>query len=137
MARSARPPPVPAADGRADRIRPWSAFRETVKGMIEAQRANKGARLRILTETVTSPTLARQLREALKQFPEAKWVQYEPATRDGAREGARLAFGQPVEAQYRFAAARVILSIDADFVGNVPGHLRYVRHFISTRRVEA
>jgi MoCo/4Fe-4S cofactor protein with predicted Tat translocation signal len=122
---------------RADRIRPWSAFRETVKGMIEAQRANKGARLRILTETVTSPTLARQLREALKQFPEAKWVQYEPATRDGAREGARLAFGEPVEAQYRFAAARVILSIDADFVGNVPGHLRYIRDFISTRRVEA
>src|SRR5256885_6225887 len=76
---------------RADRIRPWTAFRDTVRALVDAQHSNKGARLRILTETVTSPTLARQLRESLKQFPEARWVQYEPATRDGAREGARLA----------------------------------------------
>jgi len=121
---------------RADRIRPWSAFRETMKGMVDAQRANKGSRLRILTETVTSPTLARQLRDIAKQFPEAKWIQYEPAGRDGAREGARLAFGEPVETQYRFAAARVILSLDADFVGSVPGHLRYIRDFVATRRVD-
>ena len=121
---------------RAGRIRPWSAFRDSMKALLEEQRATRGARVRILTETVTSPTLGRQLREVLKQLPDAKWVQYEPATRDGAREGARLAFGEPVETQYRFGAARVILSLDADFVGTMPGKLRYIRDFIATRRVD-
>ena len=58
---------------------------------------SKGAGLRILTETVTSPTLAGQLRELLGEFPEAKWHQYEPVGRDHARAGARLAFGEDVE----------------------------------------
>jgi MoCo/4Fe-4S cofactor protein with predicted Tat translocation signal len=119
-----------------DRIRPWSAFRDVVRAAVDAQRSNRGARLRLLTETVTSPTFARQIREALKQFPDARWIQYEPATRDGAREGARLAFGEPVEAQYRFKSARVVFSIDADFVAGMPGSLRYVRDFVAARRVE-
>ena len=121
----------------AGRIRPWSTFRDSVRAAIEAQRGTKGARLRILTETVTSPTLARQLRAMLDQFPEAKWTQYEPAGRDGVREGARLAFGEVVETQYRFDKAKVILSLDADFVMSLPGHLRYVRDFVSSRRVSA
>ncbi|MBI2963302.1 MAG: TAT-variant-translocated molybdopterin oxidoreductase [Deltaproteobacteria bacterium] len=122
---------------RGGRIRPWASFRETVGASIESQRSNRGARLRILTETVTSPTLARQLREILAQMPEAKWVQYEPAGRDGVREGARLAFGEAVETHYRFDQARVVLSIDADFVAGMPGNLRYIRDWVSARRVDA
>ncbi len=122
---------------RGGRIRPWTSFRETVRSSIDSQRSNQGARLRILTETVTSPTLARQLREILQRMPEAKWVQYEPAGRDGAREGARLAFGEPVETRYRFDQARVVLSIDADFVAGMPGNLRYIRDWVSARRVDA
>ena len=64
---------------------------------LDAQRAKQGAGLRVLTETVTSPTLARQLRALLDEFPEAKWHQYEPAGRDarprpapaGLRRGRR------------------------------------------------
>jgi MoCo/4Fe-4S cofactor protein with predicted Tat translocation signal len=119
-----------------ERIRPWSAFLDLVRAAIDAQRSSKGARLRLLTETVTSPTLARQIREVLQRFPDMKWVQYEPATRDGAREGARLAFGEPVATQYRFRDARVVFSIDADFVSGMPGSLRYARDFVAARRVE-
>ena len=40
-------------------IRPWSAFIAAVRAGLSAQSAVKGAGLRILTETVNSPTLAR------------------------------------------------------------------------------
>src|SRR5438094_4296906 len=50
-----------------DRIRPWSAFRDVVRAAIDAQRSNKGARLRLLTETTTSPAVARQIHAALRQ----------------------------------------------------------------------
>ncbi len=120
----------------AGKIRPWTAFRDMVRAVAEGQKGTKGAKLRILTETVTSPTLARQLAAVLKDYPEAKWVQYEAAGRDGAREGAKLAFGEYVETQYHFDKARTILSIDADFVNDTPGNVRYTRDFSSTRKVQ-
>ena len=49
-------------------------------------------------------------------FPEAKWHVYEPVNRDNVLEGAKLAFGQPVETRYEFSKADVILSLDADFL---------------------
>ncbi len=116
-------------------IRPWAAFVADMRTGLEAQKEQRGAGLRILTGTVTSPTLAAQLRELLAAFPLATWHQYEPAHRDNAREGARLAFGEPVDTLYRFDKAAVVLALDADFLSDGPGHLRYARDFTARRRV--
>jgi molybdopterin-containing oxidoreductase family iron-sulfur binding subunit len=117
-------------------IRPWSAFLATIRAALNVQQSLKGAGLRILTESINSPTLAWQLRDLLARFPSATWHQWDPASRDSARAGARLAFGQYVEAQYRLDQADVILSLDADFLGCGPGGLRYARDFASRRRPE-
>jgi MoCo/4Fe-4S cofactor protein with predicted Tat translocation signal len=117
----------------AGEITTWSAF----LGALTAALSNQQIALRILTETVTSPTLVAQLREVLKKFPNARWHQYEPLARDNAYEGARLAFGEPVETQYRFDRAEVILSLDADFLNTGPGWVRYARDYADKRRVRA
>src|SRR5262249_34292333 len=54
---------------------------------------------------------------------------------DGARMGARMAFGQPVNTVYQFDKADVVLSLDADFLTSGPGCVRYARDFISRRRL--
>ena len=59
-----------------------------VKVALDAQLPTKGAGLRILTETVSSPTLARQLAALLAALPAARWHQWEPASRDNARNSA-------------------------------------------------
>src|SRR5271155_179246 len=97
------------------RISSWGAF-VTAMGDARSCLAPRGAGLRILTETVASPTLAAQIRGLLTQFPDAKWHQYEPCGRDNEREGARLAFGKPVNTVYRFDKADVIVSLDSDFL---------------------
>jgi len=122
---------------RAGRISTWEAFLTELTPKLEALRSKQGAGLRFLTETVTSPTLAAQMKAVLAAFPQAKWHQYEPTARDNVREGARLAFGADVETQYRFANADVILSLDAEFLVNMPGSLRYAREFADRRRVES
>jgi molybdopterin-containing oxidoreductase family iron-sulfur binding subunit len=119
----------------AGKINTWNAFFAALNAELETQRLNRGAGLRILTETVTSPTLGYQLRELLRTFPQAKWHQYEPVGRDAVREGSRLAFGEVVETLYRFDKADVILSIDADFLFSGPASLRYARDFANKRRV--
>ena len=117
------------------RIGSWSAFLLAMDKAREEQGLTKGAGLRILTETVGSPTLADQLKALLTQFPSAKWHQYEPAGRDAAREGARLAFGQYVNTVYRFDRADVVLALDSDFLCYGPGSLRYARDFAEKRRM--
>jgi molybdopterin-containing oxidoreductase family iron-sulfur binding subunit len=101
----------------------------------ERQRQPLGAGLRLLTETVVSPTLAQQLEDLLKQFPGAKWHQYEPVSRDAARSGAQLAFGRFINTYYDLKKANIVLSFDADFLTCGPGNLRYVADFMSRRRV--
>ncbi|MCS7271302.1 MAG: hypothetical protein NZ703_09470, partial [Gemmataceae bacterium] len=95
----------------------------------------KNVRLRILTETVTSPTLASYILKLLNDFPQAKWVQHEPISRDNVREGSRLAFGRVVHTVYDFTQADVVLALDADFLGFGPGHVRYAHDFASRRKV--
>jgi molybdopterin-containing oxidoreductase family iron-sulfur binding subunit len=117
-------------------IRPWSAFIGAMTAALTAQKPLKGAGLRILTESVSSPTLAWQIRDLLSRYPSAKWHQWDPASRDNARAGSKLAFGEFADAQYRFEQADVILALDADFLGAGPGALRYAREFAARRRPE-
>jgi molybdopterin-containing oxidoreductase family iron-sulfur binding subunit len=74
------------------------------------------------------------MQELLQSMPAAKWVSWEPVSRDNTRAGAVLAFGEPVEPQYRFDQADVILSLEADFVSGHPASLRLVREFASRRK---
>ena len=96
--------------------------------------ADDGAGLSILTETVTSPTLAQQLSQLQESMPNAKWHQYDVMHADNAHEGALLAFGEAVQTRYDFTKADVILSLGADFLGSGPGKIRYSKDFSRRRR---
>src|ERR1041385_7332575 len=118
--------------------RPWTQFVAEIRGLIEKEgdglKATRGARLRILTETITSPSLAVQLKQVLTDFPEAKWHQYEPINRDNARAGAVMAFGQDVNTPHDFSKADRILSLGSDFLASSPKTLRYARDYAAKRR---
>ena len=118
----------------AGHIGTWSGFVSALNQELDVQRLKKGSGLRILTETVTSPTLGHQLTELLQQFPEAQWHQYEPVNRDNSRHGALVAFGQAVNTTGDFSRAQVILSLDADFLFAGPGNVRHARDFANARR---
>src|SRR5262249_3125812 len=74
--------------------RRWYTALEVLRNPREKQRPRRGAGLRLLPQSVVSPTLGRQPRDLLDAFPEAKWPQYEPLARDNAYHGATAAFGE-------------------------------------------
>src|SRR5262245_44768807 len=89
-------------------IRTWSDFIAAIRAVLTAQQPLGGSGLRILTESISSPTLAAQIRDVLARYPSARWHQWDPASRENARAGARLAFGEYVDVQYRVDLADVI-----------------------------
>jgi hypothetical protein len=118
----------------AGQISTWDACSTQLQLRLEALGSN-GQALRILTETVTSPSITDLIMQVLARYPGAQWLQYEPVNRDNARAGARLAFGRYVDSHYRFADADVIVSLESDFMTWEPARLRYTREFARRRRV--
>ena len=117
------------------RIASWVGFQAALTSAREKSALKKGDGLRILTETVTSPTLTSQIQAALKDLPSAAWHVWEPSARLGSAASTAGVFGRPVNTVYRIAAADVIVSLDADFLACGPGNVRYARDFASRRRV--
>lgn len=96
---------------------------------------NAGVRLRLLTGTITSPTLARQITQLLSQYTDAKWVQYDAISSENVRNGVAKAFGKPLHVTYDFAKADVVVALEADFLCVGPASVRYSRDFADRRKI--
>jgi Fe-S-cluster-containing dehydrogenase component len=109
--------------------KPISEFTEQLAARLRESGGGKGVRL--LTRRIASPTLAAQISEFLKKFPQAKWHVHDPMAPADTTE----AFGEPADVVYDLSAAKVIVSLDSDFLFSEPGSLRYARQFSDARRV--
>ena len=115
-------------------VKSWGSFLAAMAAPLVSQRANAGAGIRLLTDTVNSPTLAAQIKTLQQKLPQMKWHQWEPVNRSSVYAGAQLAFGEPVETRYNFANADVVLSLDADFLyAGFPGFALYASDWASRR----
>ncbi len=113
--------------------RGWEAFTGALAAAVSGLGSSQGAGLRILTGNVTSPTLLSQIQTILRKYPAAKWHIFEPAGME-QYDGARLAFGQPVESLYSIEKSRVILSLDNDFMFRDGGLMREQLGFAAGRQ---
>jgi molybdopterin-containing oxidoreductase family iron-sulfur binding subunit len=111
--------------------RTWQSFMETVRSAVDENRADGGAGVRFLTETITSPTLNEQFKQLFTELPNAKLYQYEPVNNDNAMAGAKMAFGSPAHTVYQFDKADRILSLDADIFSGF--NVRYIKDFAKGR----
>jgi len=123
--------------GAALMVRGRPAGRAGLLTTLAAQRAqlarSRGDGLRILTGTVTSPSLTGQLDTLLQRYPGARCHQWQPISRDSLWRGAMIAYGQAVDSVPKLDSADVILAIDSDLLSSAPGHLRFARDFAARR----
>jgi Fe-S-cluster-containing dehydrogenase component/anaerobic selenocysteine-containing dehydrogenase len=118
---------------RLGRITTWERFAAEIGQAVSERRAAGGAGLRILTEMVTSPSLAAEIGALLAESPAARWCRFEPCGAHHTGRGLALAFGRPLSVRYEIAAADVVVAIDSDFAANEPGSLRYARDLARRR----
>ncbi|HEX2862102.1 MAG TPA: TAT-variant-translocated molybdopterin oxidoreductase, partial [Lacunisphaera sp.] len=102
---------------------------------IRSTYAGNGEGLAFLADESASPTRARLVARLKQEFPRAIWSEYEPVQDEPPVAAAQAAFGQNVKPLYRFANAKRIVSIDADFLHAEAGSLYYARDFAKGRRV--
>ncbi|MDB6147145.1 MAG: molybdopterin oxidoreductase, iron-sulfur binding subunit [Spartobacteria bacterium] len=119
---------------KGETISTSARFLEELDNALAGQDPIGGEGLAILTETVTSPTVAAQMKAISQRFPKSWWYQWDPISRDALRDGrAGGEFGG--ETTYDFKKSRVVVALDSDFLFTHPAALRHGRDFASSRRV--
>jgi molybdopterin-containing oxidoreductase family iron-sulfur binding subunit len=116
----------------------WPEFLAAFVKALEAKKSTGGAGLAVLTNTVTSPTLAAQIKQAQAAFPQSQWYQWDPVNRDSAMAASKAVFGSFKDAQYKLDEADIILSLDSDFLSGIaqPGFTALARQYGRRRKLE-
>ena len=97
--------------------------------------ANAGEGLAFLFQRNSSPSRARLQGIISQKFPKARWYVYEPVELNLPQQAAALAFGQSLTPAYRLDRAKVIVSLDCDFIGTEENTARFARDFAAGRKL--
>ncbi len=123
-------------DDNKDIAQDWDSFLSQFRSHFNRLKEQKGEGLYILSETTSSPSVE-MMRQRLEQaFPQSKWYEYEPISNDNERAGAQTAFGTSLRTHLNLDKAKVILSLDSDFLISHPAALKYSRDYAKGRQVE-
>ncbi|MCB1160217.1 MAG: hydrogenase, partial [Leptospiraceae bacterium] len=112
----------------------WKSLDEAVK---KALTANPG-KTRILTSPINSPTAREVLEKFLAANGGGEIVEFSAT---GAEEAIALAseksYGRSVVPNYHFDRARVVVSIDADFLGTWISPVEFTKQFAGRRKIKS
>ena len=112
----------------------WADFVTAWGPLSQAHAADGGAGLAILSESFSSPTLARLAAEFRTRYPKAIWATYEAVSDENRLAGLRSATGRDVDLKLRLDQASVILTLDADPLLTDPEMVHHTRGFAAGRR---
>lgn len=110
---------------------------ETIDSEISAQLAEisgKGGKIRLLTNSIISPTTKKLIGDFISKFPGAEHVVYDAISHSGMLEANKTAFGSAVLPSYHFDKAQVIVGIGADFLGNWISPVEYTKDYMKNRK---
>jgi molybdopterin-containing oxidoreductase family iron-sulfur binding subunit len=112
----------------------WNEFVAAWQQLAEAHAADAGAGLAVVSESFSSPTLARLASELRARYPRMQWVTYDAVSDENRLAGLRRATGRDLDLVLRLDRASVILALDADPLLTDPELVRHARGFADGRR---
>ena len=115
----------------------WNDFVAAWAKLAEAHAADGGAGLAVLSESFSSPTLARLVAELRARYPKLVWATYDAVSDENRLAGLRQVTGRDLDLMLRFDQASAILCLDADPLLTDPEMIRHARGFAAGRRAGA
>jgi len=97
--------------------------------------AARSGRVVLLTGTVHGTAQRALLADCLARFPGARHVAYDSLSLAAIRFANERSFGLPVVPHYRFDHARVIVGLEADFLGTWLSPVEFTRQYARGRRL--
>ena len=117
-----------------DGVTDWDHFVTWAQNHFGGLRGGRGAGIAVLSEAIGSPSARAMKTRFLAMFPEATWTEYEPIADDNQLAGLRTALGGSYRAMPAFDKARLIVSLDDDFLGASHLQVKSTRDYARGRR---
>ncbi|MEL7196659.1 MAG: molybdopterin oxidoreductase, partial [Bacteroidota bacterium] len=92
----------------------WDVLDQEIAQQL-GQIQSKGGSIRILTNSLMSPTLKKAIGEFMGQYQNVQHISFDAVSNSALAKAHEVAFGQPMIPTYAFDKAMEIVSIDADF----------------------
>lgn len=92
--------------------------------------------MRIVTNTILSPTANRVLDDFVSSYPNTEVVTYDPVSSAAILHANEQCFGDRVIPDYHFDKADVIVSFNADFLGTWISPVEYARKYAKNRKIK-
>ena len=115
----------------------WATFEADLSAKLAGYAADQGSRLRLLMPPTLSPTVLRMRAALAQRFPKTRVHTWAAVNDSNIREGARIALGAPMSSLNAYDRARVILSLDSDFLQTETANVRANKLFAGGRRMHS
>src|SRR6185436_14487525 len=113
----------------------WKEMDDEVRRALAAARAER-KKVVLLSDTINSPSTRAILARWGERQPRFQHVSYEPISASALREATRQAHGTAAIPHHDFAAARVIVGLEADFLGTWLSPVEFSRAYARGRRAD-
>ncbi|HMF43174.1 MAG TPA: 4Fe-4S dicluster domain-containing protein [Polyangia bacterium] len=113
----------------------WEEIDRHIKTMLNAGSGDPRAVV-LLSQTITSPSALAVLNDFRVAFPSFRHVVYDPMSLAALREANRLAHGAAVVPHFRFDRARVVVGLEADFLGTWLAPVEFARQWSRRRTAD-
>ncbi len=100
-----------------------------------AEIAGKGGQIRIVSNTILSPTTKQSIEKFKAKYPTTQHVQYDQVSAYGMLKANEESFGSAFIPSYDFSKAKTIVSIGADFLGTWIAPIEFTKQYAATREV--
>jgi MoCo/4Fe-4S cofactor protein with predicted Tat translocation signal len=112
----------------------WADLDKQVAAQLGVVAATGGS-IKIVTQTVLSPTTKKVIAEFKAKYPSTEHVQYDANSASGILKANQTSFGTSVIPSYDFSKADVIVSFGADFLGTWISPIEYMGQYAATRKL--
>ena len=114
----------------------WDTIDSEIVAQLQ-QIAAKGGAIRIVSSTILSPSTKSVIADFTAKYPTTQWISYDANSASGLVKGNELSFGKAVIPAYDFSKAKVVVGIDADFLGTWLTPDLFSKQFAETRKVSS
>lgn len=121
---------------KGDSAADWETIDKEIEAKLSSIAAAGGA-IRIVSSTILSPSTKAVIADFIAKYPTATHVSYDTNSASALIEANKLSFGKAVLPSYDFSKAKVVVSIDADFLGTWISPEAFSAQYAETRKVSS
>lgn len=112
----------------------WEEIDKEIEAKL-AEISNAGGQIRIVSNTILSPSTKAAIDRFKSKYPATTHVQYDQVSYYGMLKANEASFGKAFIPSYNFEKAKLIVSVGADFLGTWLAPIEFTKQYAVNRKI--